>query len=80
MRTTVAIDDPLLDELKAIQAQEGKTMGELLNELLILALAHRRSGEWKTPRFDWDSQPMGLRVNLEDKDALWALLDAESAG
>lgn len=79
MRTTVAIDDPLLDELKAIQAQEGKSLGELLNELLIMALADRRSGVWKTPTFEWHSQPMGLRVDLEDKDALWAVLDAETS-
>jgi hypothetical protein len=77
MRTTVAIDDPILDEIKAIQAQEGKGLGELMNELLIRALAERRSAPWKAPRFEWDSQPMGFKVDLEDKDAVWALLDAE---
>ncbi|MDX1998040.1 MAG: hypothetical protein SF066_10010 [Thermoanaerobaculia bacterium] len=76
MRTTVAIDDLLLNEIKAIQAREGKTQEELINELLTLALAIRLSGAWQPPRFEWESANMGMSlVELADKEALWAVLD-----
>jgi hypothetical protein len=80
MRTTVAIDDPLLDELRTIQAQEGKTLGEVLNELLILALAFRERKDTTIEPFEWISKDMGKpRVDLEDKEAVWAVLDGRSS-
>jgi|CXWL01.1.fsa_nt_gi hypothetical protein len=79
MRTTVAIDDPILDEIKAIQAQEGKGLGELLNELLILALALREKKEVAIEPFEWISKDMGTPlVDLNDKEALWAVLDGRA--
>lgn len=37
MRTTIDIDAPILGELKALQAREGKSMGRLVSDLLARA-------------------------------------------
>jgi len=38
MRTTLDIDGPILSELKALQEQEGKSLGRLVSDLLARAL------------------------------------------
>lgn len=74
MRTTIDIDDPILREVKAIHEKEGRSMGSVVSELLADALARRRVTRAR-PAFRWTSQPMKARVNLSDKDALYAALD-----
>ncbi len=77
-RTTLNLDQPVLDELREIQARERKPLGRLASELLTEALARRRSEVREPPRLTWISQPMQARVDLEDKDALYAILDRAS--
>jgi hypothetical protein len=76
MRTTVDIDDPILREVKAIHEREGRSMGAVVSELLADALARRRTGR-ERPVFRWTSRPMKAMVDLTDKDALHAALDAD---
>lgn len=76
MRTTVDIDDPILREVKAIQEKENRSMSAVVSELLADALARRRSTRGRTP-FRWTSRPMAARVDLDDKDAVYAALDAD---
>lgn len=76
MRTTVDIDDPILREVKALQEQEGRTLGALVSELLADALARRR-GTRTRPTFQWTSRPMKALVDLTDKDAVYAALESE---
>jgi hypothetical protein len=75
MRTTIDLDPLVLAELKRRQQAEGKTLGELVSELLAPALRAGTSPRG-TPDFNWPSQDMGALLNLEDKDAVWARLDA----
>jgi hypothetical protein len=73
-RTTLNLDAPILRELKRLQGREGKTLGQVVSELLARAL----SGESKpAPRaaFRWRSRRMEALVDLEDREALYALLD-----
>jgi hypothetical protein len=76
MRTTLDIDDPILREVKAIHQKEGRSMGAVVSELLADALARRRTPRAR-PAFRWVSRPMNARVDLADKDAVYAVLDAE---
>lgn len=76
MRTTVDIDDPILREVKAIHEKEGRSMGAVVSELLADALARRRTSRAR-PVFQWTSRPMKALVDLADKDAVYAALDAE---
>jgi hypothetical protein len=76
MRTTVDIDGPILREIKAIHEREGRSMGAVVSELLADALSRRRAPK-KKPPFHWTSHSLEARVDLEDKDAVYAALDAE---
>ena len=76
MRTTIDIDDPILREVKAIHERDGRSMGAVVSELLAEALVSRRPGRAK-PAFRWTCRPMKALVDLDDKDALYAALDAE---
>lgn len=75
MRTTVDIDDPILREVKAIHEKEGRSMGALVSELLADALARRQVARAR-PAFRWTSRPMKTLVDLADKEAVHAALDA----
>lgn len=73
-RTTLDIDASVLAELKKRRQQEHKTLGQVASELLARALADDVSDESPRP-LEWTSRPLGLMVDLEDKDALWKVLD-----
>ncbi len=78
MRTTLNIDTPVLEELKRLQRlQQGRKtpLGRLVSELLTEALARRKGEIREDAGFDWISSSMDARVDLEDKDAVYAELD-----
>lgn len=74
MRTTIDIDPPVLKELKRLQRAEGKSMGRLASDLLAQALAARRKPK-SVPELSWVSRPMGAKLDLADKDALYRAMD-----
>jgi hypothetical protein len=76
MRTTLDIDDPVLREVKAIHQREGRSMGAVVSELLAEALARRRPSRAR-PSFRWTSRPMKSLVELTDREAPYAALDAD---
>lgn len=77
MRTTIDIAAPILEELKRIKQKNGGTIGELVNGLLAEGLKQRRP-EGATTELLWTSQPMRARVDLDDKEAVYALLDDDA--
>jgi hypothetical protein len=80
MRTTVDIADPILEEVKRLKEKEEKTLGAVVSELLVEGLAARkkRRGTEKSKPFRWISKDLKPRVDLQDKEALWAIFDEES--
>lgn len=80
MRTTVDIVDPVLVEVRHEQEREGKTLGQVVSELLAEALAARshRAKDVRPQKLRWVAKDLGCRIDLRDKDALWALLDREA--
>ena len=79
MRTTLAIDDMVMRDLRRLQKSEKKPLGKLVSELLTEAIGQRqRPGRVSETPFVWISRPMGRAlVDLEDKAALWDMLDRE---
>lgn len=77
MRTTINIATPILEKLKKIQSKEGGSLGEIVSGLLAGALKARRP-HVNDSRLEWISKPMGARVDLGDKEAVYALLDKDS--
>lgn len=73
-RTTLDIDASVLRELKLRRQREGKTLGQLVSELLVQAL-----GQQSPPKADralsWPSQDMRPLIDFEDKDALRQALE-----
>jgi len=76
MRTTLDIDAPILREVKAIHEKEGRSMGAIVSELLAEALARRRPSRAR-PSFRWTSRAMKSLIDLADKEAVYAALDAD---
>lgn len=73
-RTTLDIDASVLNELKSRRRREGKTLGQLVSDLLAGALVQEEAAG-ELPPLEWTSRPLGLKVDLEDKELLWKLLD-----
>lgn len=73
-RTTLNLDASVMRELRRRSEREHKSIGELASQLLAREL--RAEAEPRPQPFAWVSGDLGkLPVDLEDKEALAALLD-----
>lgn len=72
-RTTIDLDGSVLRELKARQAREHKTLGQLASELLAQALSAQPLESAHT--FEWVAQDMAARVDIADKEVVNRILD-----
>jgi hypothetical protein len=78
MRTTLDLDKPVLDGLKALQRCDRRSLSRIASSLLAEALARReREGASEAPELRWTSSDMGARVNLADKEALYRALEGK---
>jgi hypothetical protein len=75
-RTTIDIDDPILNEIRAIHKKEGRSMGKIVSQLLAEALKKEKKPA-KQRKFQWISRPMRSLVDLSDKDEVYRILDRE---
>jgi hypothetical protein len=80
VRTTIDLEESVLRDLKRLQKEEKKTLGQLVSELVVAALASRKKHRGGPSGFVWISRPMGARVDLRDKDALYRALEDDAAG
>jgi len=78
-RTTLNLDPPILEELKRVGKEERVSLGRLASDLLAEALSHREPSPREPSKFHWNSRPMGARVDLDDKEALFRALDGEGS-
>lgn len=69
------LDGSVLAQLKELQQRDKKSLGQLVSELLVTALADAAAPP--PAALDWVAQPMGARVDLEDRDAVQRMLDGE---
>lgn len=76
MRTTIDIDDPILNDLKRLQQRNGKSLGRLVSDLLAQALAESQAAARQpAPAFRWNSRPMKAKIDLADKHAVLDAMD-----
>ena len=75
-RTTLDIDASVLRELKDVAARRHKSMGQVASELLARSLADEHK-DVVVPEFWWPTMSGGMLVDIDDKDALWEILDKE---
>jgi len=74
MRTTIDLDPSVLRELRQRARREGKTLGQVATEVLSAGLASEPPAMPPRP-LTWTSRPMGIRVDLEDAEALRRVLE-----
>jgi plasmid stability protein len=74
-RTTLDLDATVLTDLRRRAAAEGKSMGQVASELLADRMGEERSADARPLK--WARKDMGFKIDLEDKDTLWNLLDRE---
>lgn len=74
MRTTIDLDPTVLRDLRQRARQEGKSLGRVASEVLSAAL-ERDAPVAPVPPLAWSSRPMGVRVDLEDPEALRRAMD-----
>ncbi|HEV8228923.1 MAG TPA: hypothetical protein VGQ86_03115 [Candidatus Limnocylindria bacterium] len=69
-RTTLNLDTSVLREVKRRARDQGKSIGDVISELVGPALAQKdRRG--RHPEFRWRTAQMGpAKVDLEDKEAV----------
>jgi len=77
MRTTVDIDAPVLKDLKKLQKKEGNSLGRLIYDLLAQAIGERKSAKASNKPLQWISKAMGARIDLADREALYAVMEQE---
>ena len=77
MRTTLDIDKPILDELRRLGKQRKKSLSRIASELLATSLKRetekQKGVSGKT--FRWNARSMRARIDIEDKDELYRVLD-----
>ena len=73
-RTTIDIDASVLRELKKLKERDHKSLGEVASELL--AKAMKLETEAPQP-LNWTSRDLQPKVDLDDKEAVWRILDSE---
>lgn len=73
-RTTIDLDASILRSVKRLARVAGKSLGEVVSELLAVALDRQREADRK-PTLKWRSQAMSARVDLEDKEAVARALE-----
>lgn len=75
-RTTIDLDPSVLEELRRRGRREGKSMGRLASELLVAAISSDERQVERRSAFKWRTASLGrTRVDLDDKEAVRALLD-----
>ena len=77
MRTTVNIDDHLLEQARQLAISSRRSLGDVVDDALrlLLSTSERRSADVELPTYGGSGLLPG--VDLEDKAALAALLDEE---
>ena len=76
MRTTVTIDDDLLRQAKSVAARTGRNLGDVVDDGLRALLVERpKSAGCRVTLPTFGGSGLQPGVDLEDKDALAALLD-----
>ncbi|WP_345604909.1 type II toxin-antitoxin system VapB family antitoxin [Pseudonocardia adelaidensis] len=79
MRTTLNLSDSLVEAAKARARAEGRTFTSLVEEGLRTVLAQEIPTQRVAPLPAYGDRDGAFLVDPEDRDALWAALDADGA-
>jgi len=77
MRTTLNLPDALVEQAKERAAEEGRTLTSLIEEGLRQVLAEEPAPRERQPLPTVGGRGGRQLIDLEDKEALWEILDAD---
>lgn len=77
MRTTLNISDSLAEAAKTKAAAEGRTLTSLVEEGLREVLARESRQGRPAPLPTYGDPDKAFLVDIDDREALWAALDAD---
>lgn len=73
-RTTINIDPTVLRHVRRLARSQGKTLAQVVSELLAIALASQDRGA-PVGELSWKAKPMRARIDLGDKEAVYEALE-----
>jgi hypothetical protein len=77
-RTTINLDEPILQKIKWISQHEEKSMTRVVSELLLLGIDAKSKKETSpTSDFHWHGQKMDALLDLNDGESLYAVVDRD---
>ena len=78
-RTTLPLTPSLLKAIRELARQEGVAMRKIMSDLLELGLKTRikNTASKQSKSFNWTTQSMKARVDIDDKDTLIKALDSD---
>jgi hypothetical protein len=75
-RTTLVLDEGCMDAVRALAREQGRTLSDLVNDLLAEGIQRRRRGRPVPQQLRLPRYRMGApRVNLADRDALESAME-----
>jgi len=78
-RTTIDLDPSVIEQLRERARRDGRSMGRVASEHLARALASDVASE-PLPPLALSRRSLGTaRIDLDDRDAVWAALDEDQA-
>jgi hypothetical protein len=80
MRTTLNIEEPILDELRELARRRHRAMGAVASELLAGALKESEGSARSPARFKWCGKEMRARVDLSETGAVYDRMDGSGVG
>jgi hypothetical protein len=75
MRTTLDLEEAVLEGLKSLQKKEKLPLGKIASRLLTEALARETAGESAPASLKWISAPMHAKVDITDKESFYRIPD-----
>ena len=77
-RTTIVLDDDLLEQLRLRAASRGVGLSREIRDLLRSALMRQQQHEPDEASFDWPTTPGRLLpgVDIDDRDQLYDVMEA----
>jgi hypothetical protein len=75
MRTTITIDDPLFEKIRALSHKEHKPLTRVIGELLARGMRGGKSPKAPGGKIRWRSRNMGAHIDYRDKELLYRTME-----
>lgn len=75
MKATIELDESVMAQLERLRKEQGTSLSQLIADLLNQALKQRPVPDENDHAPRWISREMHARVDIADRDAVWAAME-----